>query len=172
MGFGDISLLVKISFIAIIVGFIVNLIGFASPYWTSYSIVAGRYHAGLWQACVNGCSDHNNVAVFITLYLNKTSYFVPLDWLAAARAFGVIGFLASVAALVLVVLYIFLSKASNKLVYIATFCSCFVTAGCVLLSVLIFAAFTTNLDWAWAFCVVALITFNVCGVLLVADAKG
>ena len=45
MGFGEKPLFIKVSFIMVIVGLFLDLIGFATAYWTKY----GRYHAGLWS---------------------------------------------------------------------------------------------------------------------------
>ena len=62
MAFATAPTLLKVVLILALIGFVVEVIGFATPYWVSYSgYDYRRYqyssHAGLWKACTEG-HDH------------------------------------------------------------------------------------------------------------------
>lgn len=146
----DTPLFLKISCVLIIAAFVINLVAFSAPYWFEFD----TYHEGLWSICSGtDCTDYT---------LDNLS-----RWFEATRTFAVFGFLGSLTTIVLLVLYIFVEKLSLYFIYIAAVVSCFVTAGFIFLSVLIYAAFLDNLSWNWAFCVVSFLLYAVGGVLLI-----
>jgi len=56
MGFGDSSLFLKISFILLIIGLIIQILGVALPYWYSVDIGNNDFYGGIFRAC----SEYNN----------------------------------------------------------------------------------------------------------------
>ncbi|KAK3088159.1 hypothetical protein FSP39_015502 [Pinctada imbricata] len=83
----------------------------------------------------------------------------------ATRAFAVLGLICGIASVVLVILYIVLEKLRNQLIYIIDVALCFITAGCILLSILIYESEVNNLSSGWALSVIALLLFNAAGAL-------
>ena len=49
MAFGEASLFVKLFLILGAVGLLLDLIGFATSYWTAYETLLGTAHYGLWK---------------------------------------------------------------------------------------------------------------------------
>ena len=70
MGFGSVSLLMKINFVLIIIAVVIQILGLALPYWLDYDVGDTRFgprqgnihvHSGLWQTCFGGnCISINN----------------------------------------------------------------------------------------------------------------
>ena len=68
MGFGSVSLLMKINFVLIIIAVVIQILGLALPYWLDFDVAdahpelrQGNIHSGLWQICVGGnCISINN----------------------------------------------------------------------------------------------------------------
>jgi hypothetical protein len=55
-GLSSATILVKVALVVVIVGFLFNLIGFATPYWTvidlpSFAGIDFSVHQGLWLFC-------------------------------------------------------------------------------------------------------------------------
>lgn len=124
-GFRSSTLFTKIALILTIVAFVVYLIGFATPYWTSFTSILNR-HNGLWQLCIGDNCGSINAS-------NDSTF-------QAAQAFAVLGFIASLASLVLVILYIFVEQTSTRLVFIITMIASFAAAGLILLAIIIYGS--------------------------------
>jgi len=146
MGFNEATLFVKVSVILLPIAFLLDLIGIATSYWVSWPAYGYNYHSGLWD------------------FYNEPS------WLEATQAFEVLGFIAGLAALVLIILYIFVPATSGKrIVFILTLVMCFAAAGCIILGIVIYGSKSSHLSWSFALCTIAGIIFGVAGVLLLLD---
>ncbi|XP_052761372.1 lens fiber membrane intrinsic protein-like isoform X4 [Mya arenaria] len=162
MAEGPSSLLSKIIALACLGSFVVFVVGFSTSYWYKSSFT----HGGLWQNCVLGvCSDY---AITDSI---KDIFKDDLSWLKATQAFETLGFIAAVAALILIVLYVFVPATSGKrIVFILSMVACFIAAGCILLGIIIYGTkMDYNLSWSFALCCIAGIIFAVAGLLLAID---
>ncbi|XP_052761373.1 uncharacterized protein LOC128204072 isoform X5 [Mya arenaria] len=155
-GFNTASTMIKVVFILSILGVILQLVGFATPYWNNYP----SSHRGLWKACHE--TFHGSQC---------GSYYGEPGWLKATQAFETLGFIAAVAALILIVLYVFVPATSGKrIVFILSMVACFIAAGCILLGIIIYGTkMDYNLSWSFALCCIAGIIFAVAGLLLAID---
>ncbi|XP_052236344.1 uncharacterized protein LOC127848086 isoform X5 [Dreissena polymorpha] len=142
-GFQAASTALKATLILVIVGVVLQLIGFATSSWIAWY----NWSAGLWS------------------YANEPG------WLKATQAFEVLGFIAAVVALILIILYIFVPATSGKrIVFILSILACFAAAGCILLGIIIYGSEVKhNLSWSFALCCIAGIIFAISGLLLVVD---
>lgn len=154
-GFGDAPGVVKVAFVCIFLGFVLNIVGFALPYWTSSFLG----HQGLWQYCFgdgigDNCYKHNILS----------------DWFESVRTFEAIGFIASIVTVLFVILYVCVSKTSgSKIVAILSSLLSIGTAGVVLLGIFIYLG-KMDLDyisWALGLSVAGGILFGLSGILLI-----
>ncbi|KAK3092752.1 hypothetical protein FSP39_006878 [Pinctada imbricata] len=145
------SIYLKIALGLLIAAFVCQLIGFAAPYWNSYSYSS----LGLWQAC-------NQVQCYEYHASAKIS---------AVRAFEVIGFI--ILAVVLLLLLIYICKDANPILILISLILCFVAAGCILLGVIIWAAggYGSGLSWAFVLCIIAGILALIAGILLIPERR-
>lgn len=150
MSFAQAGLFVKVSFVLALAGFLFHIIGFSSEYWRSVDLGILNFHEGLW-------TYGNNVQLH--------------SWFEATQAFETLGFIAALAALVLIVLYIFVPQTSGKrIICILSMLACFAAAGCIMLGIIIYGSkVERNLSWSFALCCIAGIIFGVSGVLLLID---
>lgn len=51
MEVAGIPILTFVAFISTIVAFVVDLIGFAAPYWFYFELAGKTYNGGIWKAC-------------------------------------------------------------------------------------------------------------------------
>ncbi|XP_052761368.1 uncharacterized protein LOC128204072 isoform X1 [Mya arenaria] len=158
------SLFVQISFGLVGIANWCHVIGFFSQFWHFGPLVTSeisgfviRGYSGLWK----GCEE------------TGTLCFRPDggSWLKATQAFETLGFIAAVAALILIVLYVFVPATSGKrIVFILSMVACFIAAGCILLGIIIYGTkMDYNLSWSFALCCIAGIIFAVAGLLLAID---
>lgn len=146
MGFNEASLLLKVGLVLMGLGLLLDLIGFVSDYWSAADTVYGTAHNGLWDVAY------------------------PPSWFEAVQAFETIGFIAAIASLVLVILYIFVpATAGKKIVFILSMLACFAAAGCIILGIIIYGAKMDNLSWSFVLCTIAGIIFGISGILLIVD---
>ncbi|XP_052761374.1 uncharacterized protein LOC128204072 isoform X6 [Mya arenaria] len=131
------------------VGAVLQGVGAFTEYWGTVDLVFGKGHSGLFTGDSRGWPG----------------------WLKATQAFETLGFIAAVAALILIVLYVFVPATSGKrIVFILSMVACFIAAGCILLGIIIYGTkMDYNLSWSFALCCIAGIIFAVAGLLLAID---
>ncbi|KAK3582731.1 hypothetical protein CHS0354_039775 [Potamilus streckersoni] len=133
MGFGDTSLLCKIVLVLLIFCFIIDLIGFAIPYWYSVDLtISGvnvKSFGGLWDLC----AENGNIKTCASLTNNGLA-----DWFRAVRAFSILSWLFFLAALVFVIVYMFFLS-DKKMLYLVAVCLTFVGALCALIAFAVYA---------------------------------
>ncbi|KAK3592224.1 hypothetical protein CHS0354_020513 [Potamilus streckersoni] len=136
-------------------------IGFSTAYWQKFEIGLLNVHWGLWRSCVGDICKDNSLP-------DASS---DISWFEATQAFETLGFIAALAALVLIVLYIFVPQTSGKrIICILSMLACFAAAGCIMLGIIIYGSkVERNLSWSFALCCIAGIIFGVSGVLLLID---
>ncbi|KAK7504583.1 hypothetical protein BaRGS_00004069 [Batillaria attramentaria] len=172
-GFMGASLMVKISFILLLIANLFNWIAFTTASWGYFDFdgIANSLDGvgyGLWRRCgetISGCT-----------VLDGTRE----DWYATFQAFGIFGFVGINVAFLLLILYMFAGPCKgNGEAKMATFIICFVAAVCWLIAVIIFAAeFSVSgtsvdkLGFSFALAIIALILAVVAGILLIVDGKG
>ncbi|XP_060555711.1 uncharacterized protein LOC132716450 [Ruditapes philippinarum] len=171
MAFAAASTLIKIALVLAMIGFLLAVIGFATPYWMSYSgYDVHRRHvsvnSGLWRSCHEGYSYYSRRST----YIEQCYKAVGPGWFDATKTFVIFGLIAALAALVLFILYVFVPKTSdNKTVFILAMVACFAAAGCIILGIIIYGSKMDNLSWSFALCCIAGIIFGISGILLVVD---
>ncbi|KAK3582728.1 hypothetical protein CHS0354_039769 [Potamilus streckersoni] len=131
MGFGDTSMVCKIMFILLILCFIIDLIGFATPFWyrKEYNTtgVIIKYHGGLWIS-------------YIDTEIGLKSIKDPgqSDWIRAVRALSIMSLLYFLAALVAIIVFMFFMTERKAIYQFAAFLS-FVGAFCAMIAFAVYA---------------------------------
>ncbi|WAR05154.1 hypothetical protein MAR_020523 [Mya arenaria] len=100
MGFGNSSLFLKITFVLLIVAFVIQLLALAIPYWFSADNSGVETYGSLFRGC-SKVNANSNSYKSCGKFKNLTS------WWEATQAFEVIGILLIIAALILVIVVIF-----------------------------------------------------------------
>ncbi|XP_041360855.1 uncharacterized protein LOC121377062 isoform X1 [Gigantopelta aegis] len=157
--FSSLSGYAKGSLVLILLGCLLDVIGFGSPYWIS----APGQHQGLWKLCISDiCYD----------LLNARQY-LP-GWLRATQFFETVGLILIGAAGILLILTILVQMFRDKKIFpILNAILCFAAAGCIFVGVIIYGTqdgFSSYLSWAFALCIVGGILVGVAGVLLIVSA--
>ncbi|KAL3887853.1 hypothetical protein ACJMK2_000242 [Sinanodonta woodiana] len=172
-GYKQATIFAKIAFFLAILAFLLDMIGFYTPYWQSYQFMTNHLvwvtkFDGIWRFCTA-----NMFKVWCRSYNYETTYsnYGTRSWFEATQAFETLGFIAALAALVLIVLYIFVPQTSGKrIIGILSMLACFAAAGCIMLGIIIYGSkVERNLSWSFALCCIAGIIFGVSGVLLLID---
>ncbi|XP_069105983.1 uncharacterized protein [Argopecten irradians] len=123
---------------------LVTLIGFATPAWTSAEVplptpfgdsLTSRVTAGLWRACVDGICGPVKI---------------ENGWLLATRAFATLGLLAGIMSTILFLLYIFVDRTHNDIIYLDIIVTSLVQVSCILLAVAIYGS-NSSVKLAWSF---------------------
>ncbi|KAK3582730.1 hypothetical protein CHS0354_039772 [Potamilus streckersoni] len=164
MGFRDTSLLCKIVLILLGLCLIIELIGFAIPFWYAISGPDVIVYTGLWMGCVK-----RGITVECGHIEDKE---LP-DWFRAVRAFSTLSWLFFLAALVLVLVFMFLMY-SKKIVYLIVVCLSFAGAFCALISFAVFVGRSADeakehLSASFGLTIVAFILGLITGVLGILD---
>ncbi|XP_052761369.1 uncharacterized protein LOC128204072 isoform X2 [Mya arenaria] len=165
------------SFVLAVCAYILHMFGFYTVGWATADFPPGAtnqlsvaWYFGLWDECYaagavfrcrkQGCEPDGYPV-----------WFPYTGWLKATQAFETLGFIAAVAALILIVLYVFVPATSGKrIVFILSMVACFIAAGCILLGIIIYGTkMDYNLSWSFALCCIAGIIFAVAGLLLAID---
>ncbi|XP_045181190.1 uncharacterized protein LOC123540326 isoform X4 [Mercenaria mercenaria] len=170
MALDSAPILLKVALVLLSIGFIIDIIGFATPYWQAYDgrDIFGHHsevNSGLWRTC---WTRYSRLTQDTREACGKTT---GPSWFEATQAFETLGFIAAIVALVLIVLYIFVPQTSGKrIVFILGMVACFAAAGCIILGIIIYGSkVETNLSWSFALCTIAGIIFGVSGILLIVD---
>lgn len=152
----------KVIIVVFTLGMVLFVTGFATDYWSDDDVT----HRGLWRRCTLGVCTEGGFTDVFNVFKDDN-----LSWFEATQAFETLGFIAAVAALVLIVLYIFVPATSGKrIVFILCMLACFAAAGCIILGIIIYGAkVKDNLSWSYALCTIAGIIFGVSGILLIVD---
>ncbi|KAL3837597.1 hypothetical protein ACJMK2_022944 [Sinanodonta woodiana] len=169
MGFSDTSLLCKTVLVLLIVCFIIDLIGFAIPYWYSVDLtISGvdvKSYGGLWDLC----AENSNIKSCVSLTNNGLA-----DWFRAVRAFSILSWLFFLAALVFVIVYVFFL--SKKLFYLVAVCLTFVGAVCALIAFAVYAGQSSGVlkeyHAAFSLTIVAFLLGMIIGVFGIIDYIG
>ncbi|VDI31990.1 Hypothetical predicted protein [Mytilus galloprovincialis] len=165
MEIAGIPMLTFVGFILTIVALVIDLIGFAAPYWWYVSSGNIKSYAGLWKLCggiggITSCGDYVDVK-------NLAS------WREAVQAMETLGFLCLIAALVVVILKLFVLKDKPILKWVAVGCLA-AAAAFILIGVCIFGGEastleTDNLHFAFAFVIIAAIVAIVASIMFCLD---
>ncbi|CAG2196190.1 unnamed protein product [Mytilus edulis] len=164
MEIAGIPMLTFVGFILTIVALVIDLIGFAAPYWWYVKVGNVKYYAGIWKSCVSGgstiCGDFVDVK-------NLAS------WREAVQAMETLGFLCLIAALVVVILKLFVLKDKPILKWVAVGCLA-AAAAFILIGVCIYGGEaptgeTDNLHFAFAFVIIAAIVAIVASIMFCLD---
>ncbi|XP_052091358.1 uncharacterized protein LOC127728150 [Mytilus californianus] len=152
-----------VSFILTIVAFVVDLIGFAAPYWYYVKISGTSYYGGIWLNCQSSSETNCNT------YVNTET------WVEAAQGMEVLGFLCLLAALVTVIVKLFVVKDKPVLKWVVVGCLV-VGAVLILIGVCLFAGksvdvITENLHFAFAFAIIGAMLSIAAAVLLCLDKQ-
>ncbi|XP_033727212.1 uncharacterized protein LOC117316641 [Pecten maximus] len=143
-----------VALLMIAVGFVLNTIGFAAPYWVTVSL-GSRF--GLWMYCdfLDNCHQWDSDGIT----------FAKFD---QVRAFEGLGFVGTLVVLFFTVLYICVPKvAGNKILGILDVLVCFASAGAILIGVVIFGTEHSDLGWAFGLSTAGGVLFGLAGVLLI-----
>lgn len=149
-----------VSTILTAVAFLFQIIGFASPYWTK---VGDNFHEGLWYRCIHFRTTSSGCG---------TIKYKP-GWFEATQAFETLGFLALLAALVMILVKRFVMKESMIPVIIRLALQ-IGAGGCILLGVIIYGSKQGSSDYygfAFILCIIAAIISLVSGVFTVLDLR-
>lgn len=164
----DLKVLPKISMASAIltsVALLFQIIGFASPYWYN----SDNYHAGLWESCSSGYNfNTRSVAEEVC-----NQYPAALGWERAVQAFETLGFLALLAAVVVIPLKLFILK-DMKILFTARLILLFGAAGCIFLGIIIYGAQSPYKKYGFAFglCIVAGLISLAAGGTSVVELRG
>lgn len=165
MEIAGIPMLTFVGFILTIVALVIDLIGFAAPYWWYLEIGNGKLYAGIWKSC-----GDNGVSTSCTDYVDVKN----LDsWREAVQAMETLGFLCLIAALVVVILKLFVLKDKPILKWVAVGCLA-AAAAFILIGVCIYGGEaptgeTDNLHFAFAFVIIAAIVAIVASIMFCLD---
>ncbi|XP_021377531.1 uncharacterized protein LOC110465780 isoform X2 [Mizuhopecten yessoensis] len=143
-----------VALLMIAVGFVLNTIGFAAPYWVT-SPLGSRF--GLWMYCdfLDNCYQWDSDGITFAKF-------------EQIRAFEGLGFVGTLAVLLFTVLYLCVPKVSgNKILGILDVLVCFASAGAILIGVIIFGSEQSNLGWAFGLSTAGGILFGLAGVLII-----
>ncbi|XP_071144149.1 uncharacterized protein [Mytilus edulis] len=154
MGLSDAALAIKLSLIFIIVGFLLHIIGFGAPYWSSNSVV----HRGLWQYCImDSCSSIDTDI--------KVGFG---DWLTATKTFECFGLIGSIACLVLIGIFICVGRCSgSKCIAVFNVIVLLGTGACILIAIIIYASEAGNLAWAFGLATTGGVCFALAGIFMI-----
>ncbi|CAC5407457.1 unnamed protein product [Mytilus coruscus] len=172
MEIAGINLLTFVGFVLTIVAAVFDLIGFVTPYWVSGSTTAVvaltsvnvDANEGLWRYCQTVLGD--------TTCQSQGDRDVG-SWFEAVQAMETLGFLCLIAAVIVVILKLFVLK--DKPVLKAVGIGCLAAAAAfILIGVCVFGAKgsslqTENLHFAFAFVIIAAIIAIVASVLFGLD---
>lgn len=154
-----------VSAILTAIAFLFQIIGFASPYWTKYD---DNNHTGLWYGCIL-----TRVLNFGTTISQCGTIQNKPGWFVATQAFETLGFLALLAALVMILVKCFVMKESRIPVIIRLALQ-IGAGGCILLGVIIYGSKQPSSDYygfAFILCIIAAIVSLVSGVFTVLDLR-
>lgn len=152
-----------VSTILTAVAFLFQIIGFASPYWTK---VDDNNHSGLWYTCLQLRTATKSISGCGTIKYKP-------GWFEATQAFETLGFLALLAALVMILVKRFVMKESMIPVIIRLALQ-IGAGGCILLGVIIYGSKQVSSDYygfAFILCIIAAIISLVSGVFTVLDLR-
>ncbi|CAC5397712.1 unnamed protein product [Mytilus coruscus] len=149
-----------ISLILTVVAFIIDIVGFATPYWYYRKIAALNdvtYKAGLWKICTPDCINYEN----------------SKSWQEAVQAMEVLGFICLLAALVVLILKLFVMKDKQMLKWVVVG-SLVGAAIFILIGVCIYGGeaekeLKEHIHFAFAFVIIAAIMAIIAAVLLFLD---
>ncbi|KAL3837600.1 hypothetical protein ACJMK2_022947 [Sinanodonta woodiana] len=140
MGFSDTTCLCKLVLILLSLCFVIDLIGFAIPYWYVFDHFGIKINGGLWNQCDESSGFRNCV---------RTDERLPdsiLRWFRAVQAFSTLSWVYFLAALVLVMVFVF-SIPGRRVMYLAAIILIFAGAVCALISFTVYAMkFTIGLN--------------------------
>ncbi|VDI57965.1 Hypothetical predicted protein [Mytilus galloprovincialis] len=156
--FGDAKPISIAGFIVAIVSFVLQLIGFATPYWMYAKRGNIASHYGLWQTCFPTCGKFDCGVIECSSALKGT------------QALETLAFIILLAAVVLVAVQLFVINDKDILKKAGALC-CIVAGVFALIGVIVYATQngvqTSNLHFSFAFCIIAAVGGFVAGVFLV-----
>nr|XP_034336550.1 uncharacterized protein LOC105346258 [Crassostrea gigas] len=169
----DASKFIRIGLVLTICAFIFQLIGLASPYWTFAESEGYKGYLGLWKFCI-----YSKV-----LDTSKcTDWPLIPDWLEAVRATSILGSLLVLAAIVMLILRMFVMQDRNPVLF-AAIGTTFVGAISILISIAVYASKGDELSkedaviqgasadyhFAFAFCILAMLAALGAGAIMMIE---
>ncbi|XP_061172620.1 uncharacterized protein LOC133181966 [Saccostrea echinata] len=165
--FGEVSKFFVIGFVLQIIALVIDIVGFASPYWikgeSSIDGIKVEAHGGLWKYCISSDFSGQDVS-------NCNQVVTNAGWFKAVQAFACLGLICLLIAVVALPIKLRLDKAS--LLHLSAGLT-FAGAICILISIAVFAAkekesgATGHFHFAFAFCVIAMILAIPAGILII-----
>ncbi|XP_063419737.1 uncharacterized protein LOC134704884 [Mytilus trossulus] len=156
--FGDAKPLTVAGFLSAIVSSVLQLIGFATPFWIYVKIQGVAVHSGLWQACIS------------TTCTSGCGVFGCPNALKGTQALETLAFIILLAAVVLVAVQLFVMKDKDIMKKAGAVC-CIVAGVFAIIGVIVYATQEgvkiSTLHFSFAFCVIAAVGGIVAGVLLI-----
>ncbi|CAC5373819.1 unnamed protein product [Mytilus coruscus] len=156
MGLGDAALAIKLALIFVIVGFLLHIIGFGAPYWSS-----GIFGSvGLWQSCSKITDSCSSIDTDIKLGVG--------DWFTATRTFECFGLIGSIACLVFIGIFICVGRCSgSKCIAVFNVILLLGTGACILIAIIIYASESNNLAWAFGLATTGGVCFALAGIFMI-----
>lgn len=168
-GFMGASVMVKVSFIILVIASVLNWIAFCTASW-SYNTFSGTGY-GIWRTC-------NDLIPITCSQLDGTRS----EYYSAFQTFGIFGFVGVNLAMLLLSLFMFGGPCKgNGEAKMAVLIICFVAAVCWIIAVIIFGAKwdentrgipSEKLGFSFGLAIVTLILAVIAGILLIVDGKG
>ena len=161
MEVAGIPILTFVAFILTIVAFVVDLIGFAAPYWFYFELAGNTRYGGIWKICTTSAST--------TTCADYVDYPSLDTWFEAVQAMEVLGFLCLLAALVVVILKLFVIKDKAILKWVIVGCLA-AAAAFILIGVCVYGGkgptfYTDNLHFAFAFVIIGALLAIIAAIL-------
>ncbi|VDI02619.1 Hypothetical predicted protein [Mytilus galloprovincialis] len=164
----EISKILLISFILILIAFLFDLIGFATPNYITVDVGSVEINAGLWKTCTTALG--NTVCVDISGTIEDK------DWFRACRAMSIFGFISLLVAAVLTGLKLFLLR-ELKPIFFAAIGTTFAGAFFILVANSIYAANsddvsggnTSNYGFSYGLSLTAMCIAVASGIIMIVD---
>ena len=161
--FGEASSTAIAGFILTVVSFLIHFIGFATPYWTYSSFGEVKSYYGLWLGC-RSVAGTTHCAKLICGDTCPGAFKI-------AQAMASLGFIVLLAAVIIVALKMFVFKDKPILRSIGVSC-CFIGGTCALIGTIAYGTIddveAKNLNFSFAFCIIAAAGSYLSGCLLIA----
>ncbi|XP_052795616.1 uncharacterized protein LOC128228369 [Mya arenaria] len=160
---GTASIWAKLAFVAIVIGLILFIVGFATPSWMVYQITTSSIRVGLWR--MRSCSNNACTDEAVNSALTN-------DTFKAAQVFAIFAFIMFLLSAVAVGVYTFVSGARGKCIAItaASFCLTTGLLGFICMIVwLVYVQDPYESSWSMGLVVLGSILAAIAGLLLIPD---
>lgn len=145
---GDSTIIAKVALIIMIVSVVCSTIAIFTPYWSSTQSSDGtKIYSGLVVECNNTIGYCISIQDILNRYANS-GYWTSQIW---SLSLGMVGWVFSVAAMVILIVY---SCLPNKITAIVAIIMCFIGGGCIIAAVIVYgvgfdALVNSALNWSF-----------------------